>query len=192
MAISESKRYSRQGLWLLFLMCAFPLHVWTIILAFRDFSWVTERSNAWDAIGVISYGMVFALIESLVVFLVAILLGFLVSRHWEEGRRIALLSVLVLITALWAMASQLYFLWGLSLPEQMMQFLAQLGHPARVLYAASLALVLPTVLVPTYLVLKSDKAFHTVRELMERLSLLTMFYLVLDAAGLVILLIRNL
>lgn len=173
-------------------MCAFPLHVWTIILAFRDFSWVTERSNAWDAIGVISYGMVFALIESLVVFLVAILLGFLVSRHWEEGRRIALLSVLVLITALWAMASQLYFLWGLSLPEQMMQFLAQLGHPARVLYAASLALVLPTVLVPTYLVLKSDKAFHTVRELMERLSLLTMFYLVLDAAGLVILLIRNL
>ena len=192
MATSESRRYSRQGLWLLFLMCAFPLHVWTIILAFRDFSWVTERTNAWDAIGVISYGMVFALIESLAVFLVAVLLGFMVSRKFDEGRRIALLSVLVLITALWAMASQLYFLWGISLPEQMMRFLAQSGHPVRVLYAASLALVLPTVLIPAFLVLKSNKVFNFVRELTERLSLLTMFYLVLDVGGLVIVLIRNL
>jgi len=173
-------------------MCAFPLHVWTIILAFRDFSWVTERTNAWDAIGVISYGMVFALIESLAVFLVAVLLGFMVSRKFDEGRRIALLSVLVLITALWAMASQLYFLWGISLPEQMMRFLAQSGHPVRVLYAASLALVLPTVLIPAFLVLKSNKVFNFVRELTERLSLLTMFYLVLDVGGLVIVLIRNL
>ncbi|OGO63981.1 MAG: hypothetical protein A2Z45_10870 [Chloroflexi bacterium RBG_19FT_COMBO_55_16] len=192
MATSESRRYSRQGLWSLFLMCAFPLHVWTIILAFRDFSWVTERTNAWDAIGVISYGMVFALIESLAVFLVAVLLGFMVSRKFDEGRRIALLSVLVLITALWAMASQLYFLWGISLPEQMMRFLAQSGHPVRVLYAASLALVLPTVLIPAFLVLKSNKVFNFVRELTERLSLLTMFYLVLDVGGLVIVLIRNL
>ena len=192
MATSESRRYSRQGLWSLFLMCAFPLHVWTIILAFRDFSWVTERTNAWDAIGVISYGMVFALIESLAVFLVAVLLGFMVSRKFDEGRRIALLSVLVLITALWAMASQLYFLWGISLPEQMMRFLAQSGHPVRVLYAASLALVLPTVLIAAFLVLKSNKVFNFVRELTERLSLLTMFYLVLDVGGLVIVLIRNL
>ena len=192
MATSESRRYSRQGLWSLFLMCAFPLHVWTIILAFRDFSWVTERTNAWDAIGVISYGMVFALIESLAVFLVAVLLGFMVSRKFDEGRRIALLSVLVLITALWAMASQVYFLWGISLPEQMMRFLAQSGHPVRVLYAASLALVLPTVLIPAFLVLKSNKVFNFVRELTERLSLLTMFYLVLDVGGLVIVLIRNL
>ena len=192
MATSESRRYSRQGLWSLFLMCAFPLHVWTIILAFRDFSWVTERTNAWDAIGVISYGMVFALIESLAVFLVAVLLGFMVSRKFDEGQRIALLSVLVLITALWAMASQLYFLWGISLPEQMMRFLAQSGHPVRVLYAASLALVLPTVLIPAFLVLKSNKVFNFVRELTERLSLLTMFYLVLDVGGLVIVLIRNL
>jgi len=192
LATSESRRYSRQGLWSLFLMCAFPLHVWTIILAFRDFSWVTERTNAWDAIGVISYGMVFALIESLAVFLVAVLLGFMVSRKFDEGRRIALLSVLVLITALWAMASQVYFLWGISLPEQMMRFLAQSGHPVRVLYAASLALVLPTVLIPAFLVLKSNKVFNFVRELTERLSLLTMFYLVLDVGGLVIVLIRNL
>src|SRR3972149_6026554 len=51
-----SKQYSKKGLWTLFLMCAFPLHVWAFILSFMDFSWVAERTNTWDALGVISYG----------------------------------------------------------------------------------------------------------------------------------------
>ena len=128
MAISESRRHSRQGLWTLFLVCAFPFHLWTIILAFRDFSWVAERTNAWDAIGVAAYGMLFALFEGLVVFLVAVLLGFLVPRIWNE-KRIALLSVLVLITALWAMMGQLYFLWNIPFPEGLIRFLAGSDHP---------------------------------------------------------------
>jgi len=46
---------------MLFLISAFPLHVWTLLLAFRDFSWLTERTNLWDAIGVLSYGLIYAL-----------------------------------------------------------------------------------------------------------------------------------
>ena len=56
-------RYTRQGLWTLFLMCALPLHIWTLILAFRDLPWLTDRTNAWDAFGVMSYGLIFALVE---------------------------------------------------------------------------------------------------------------------------------
>ena len=63
-----TQRYTRQGLWSLFLMCAFPLHAWTLILAFRDISWLTDRTNAWDAVGVTSYGLVFAFVESMVLF----------------------------------------------------------------------------------------------------------------------------
>ena len=77
------KRYSKQGLWNLFLICAFPLHVWTIILAFRDFSWVTERTNSWDALGVVSYGLIFALIESVAVFLVALVARFSGFKEME-------------------------------------------------------------------------------------------------------------
>ena len=171
-------------------MCAFPLHLWTIILAFRDFSWVTERTNAWDAVGVASYGLVFAFIESLVVFLAAILLGFLVSRKWSEDRRIALLSVLVLVTSFWAMLSQLYFLLSISLSEQTISFLAH-HHPLRIMAAAGLVLVVPSVLLPTALILRSDKTLQFVRGLIERLSMLTLVYLFLDLAGLVILIIRN-
>ena len=192
MATSKVKWYSRQGLWALFLICAFPLHAWTLILAFRDFSWVAARTNSWDAIGVVSYGMIFAFIESLVVFLVAALLGFLAPRRWDEDRRIALLGVLALGAALWAMVGQLYFIWGVSLPGQIIHFLAQSEHPLRILYSASLVLVAATVLFPAYLVLSSNKAFRFTQGLIERLALLTWLYLVLDFAGLVIVIIRNL
>lgn len=172
-------------------MCAFPLHAWVLLLSFRDLSWLTERTNAWDAIGVAAYALVFAFIESVVVFLVIALLGFLVSRRWDEERRIALLSVLVFIVALWAMAGQLFFLLAISIPGGLIGFMAGTAHPLRVLYAAALALVTPTVLVPALLILRSGRASQLVRGLIERVSLLTMFYLLFDVIGLVIVVIRN-
>jgi hypothetical protein len=173
-------------------MCAFPLHVWTLILAFRDFSWVAERTNAWDAVGVASYGMIFAFIESLVVSLVAVLFGFLISTKWKEDRRIALLSYLVIIVALWEIVSQLYYLQGFSIPGSIYLFLIHSGHPVRYLYAAALVLALLTIGPPVYLLLRSDKALRLARESIDRLSLLTSFYLFLDLAGLVIVIVRNL
>lgn len=191
MANFITQRYSKQGLWSLFLMCAFPLHAWTLILAFRDLSWLTDRTNAWDAVGVTAYGLLFAFIESLAVFLIAALLGFLVTRHWDTDRRISLLSILVLILSLWAMVSQLYFLAGVSVPQSLIDTLVHISHPVRILYGIALAAVTPTVLVPAILILRSDKAIQFTRGLIERLSLLTMFYLLFDVVGLVIVIIRN-
>jgi len=185
------KHYSKQGLWALFLICAFPLHVWTIVLALRDFSWVTERTNSWDAVGVVSYGLLFAFIESLLVFLVAILLGFLVSRKWAEDRRIALVGTLILVASLWAMVNYLFFMLNVSIPGQTLLFLGELAHPLRALYAVGLVVVSITMLIPAYLVLRSEKFLLGVRALFERISTLTLFYLFFDFLGLVIVVIRN-
>lgn len=185
------KQYSKQGLWTLFLICAFPLHVWTIVLAFRDFSWVTDRTNSWDAIGVVSYGLIFAFIESALVFLVAILLGFLVSRKWSEDRRIALVGSLVFVTSLWAIISYLFFMLNISIPGKTVLFFTSLAHPLRFLYAISLALVGTTVALPAYLVLRSDNFLRGIRGFFERISTLTLFYLFFDFLGLVIVIIRN-
>ena len=185
------KIYSKQGLWSLFLICAFPLHVWTIILAFRDFSWVTERTNSWDAVGVVSYGLIFTFLESVVIFLVAVLLGFLISKKWNEDRRITLMGLLVLITSLWAMGGYLYFMLQMSLPGETINFLVDQARPLRFLYAVSLALVGLTVAIPAYFVLRSEKFFKGVQGLFERLSLLTLFYLFFDFVGLVIVIVRN-
>jgi hypothetical protein len=190
--IPQTKLYSRQGLWSLFLVCAFAPHAWTILLALRDFSWVTERTNSWDAVGNLSYGLVFAFLESGVVFLAVALLGLLVSQKWGEQRRVTLMGMLALVAGLWAIAGQLYFMLGLSLPESLSGSLARSTHPLRWLYAGAMALVLPTVLAPALLILRSERVFRLARGMNERLALLSSFYLILDVAGLVVLLVRNL
>jgi hypothetical protein len=135
--------------------------------------------------------LVFAFIESLIVFLVAVLLGFLVAKKWNEDRRIALVGILVFITSLWAIVSYLYFMLNWSLPGETILFVAGLDHPLRFLYAACLVFITPTVIIPAYFVLRSEKFLAGVQGLFERLSLLTVFYLVFDVVGLVIVIIRN-
>jgi hypothetical protein len=187
----KTQRYSKQGLWSLFLTCAFPFHFWTLILAFRDISWVTERTNSWDAIGVISYGMLFALVESILLFLVVTLLGLITPKRWSVNKRIALLSLLFLITALWAMIAQLLFLWNINFPISILRFIAHTAHPLRVLYASSFVIVLPTVLLPAYSFLRSDKLLLFIQDLTDRFSTLTMLYLFFDLIGLVLVILRN-
>jgi len=186
-----TQRYSKKGLWSLFLICAFPLHLWTLIFAFRDISWLTERTNLWDAIGVVSYGMIFAFVESIVIFLVLALLGLILPAPWYSDRRIAFLSLLILLTSVWGMISQLLLVWSVPLPIQAIQFLRSSNHPLRMLYAACLAVVTPTILLPVYLFIKSKKSIAFMQDLMERLSLLATFYLFFDFVGLIIVIIRN-
>ncbi|MFH1183814.1 MAG: hypothetical protein V1755_02095, partial [Chloroflexota bacterium] len=131
-------RYTRQGLWSLFLMCALPLHAWTLLLAFRDLSWLTDRTNAWDALGVLCYGLLFALVESALLFLITVLLGLLIPKRWEPDRRIALLAGFVLVLAAWAMLAQLFFLANVRLPDGMIAFLVHSGRPLRVIYGTLL------------------------------------------------------
>lgn len=186
-----TQRYSRQDLWSLFLISAFPLHFWTLILVFRDISWLTERTNAWDAIGVASYGMVFAFVESVMIFLVLALLGLLTPKQWESNRRIAFLAFLILIISAWGIISQLLFLWNVFLPAQAIEFLRHSSHPLRIIYAVCLMVVTPTVLLPAYSFIRSKKAVTFMQNIIERLSLLTMLYLFFDVLGLIIIIIRN-
>ncbi len=188
---SSASYYNKQGLWSLFLTCAFPLFFWTLLLAFRDVSWLTERTNAWDAIGAVSYGMVFAFVESALFFIVVVLLGFLISRKWSGERRVALLGVLALIVALWAIIDQLYFLLGAHIPAALFQALLRSQRPVLAMYIAALTLVFASVITPTYFILRSEKVLKAAQDFMERISTLTMFYLFLAFVGLIIVIIRN-
>ena len=183
--------YTRQGLWTLFLMCALPLHIWTIILAFRDFDWVTARTNSWDAVGVVSYGLLFALFESVMIFFAVALVGLFVSAKWEEKRRIALLSLLVIIWSIWSMFNQAYFLneWGT--PDWLTNLVIATGRPLVALYALAFGLSLVTVSLPVFMTLRSEKFLNGIQEGIERLSLLMLLYLVFDAAAIVNIIIRN-
>jgi len=186
-----SQMYDRRGLWLLFSVCAFPPHLWTLILSIQDISWVTERTNSWDAFGVISYGLFFALIESLLVFIVATMVVLVFPRSWKSNKRIGFVMVLILILSIWAIIGQLFFFWNINLPGWAVALLIRLGHPLRYLYLLALSLVLPSVILPVYYFLKSERALANLEEISDRLSLLVSFYLFLDVIGIIIIAIRN-
>ncbi|MBC7876731.1 MAG: hypothetical protein H7Y59_06115 [Anaerolineales bacterium] len=183
--------YHKQGLSSLFLMCALPLHFWTLLLAFRDVSWLTERTNAWDAIGVVSYGMVYAFVESILLFLVFSLLGFFISRSWNIEKRISLLSIFVLIISLWAIVPQLYFLWGEPIPEPIFQALVHNARPVRAMYMIAFAFCVTTFMTPAYFILQSDKGLKIAQNFIERITLLSIFYIFLSFIGLIIVIVRN-
>ncbi len=186
-----SRRYTTRSLWSLFLMCAFPLHVWTITLVLRDVSWVAERTNVWDAIGVGAYGLLFTFIESCAVFLVFALLGLILPSKWTADKRISFLILLVMILSIWGIISQLLFLWNINLPPFLIQLLARSGRPLVGLYLISLALVVPSVILPVFQFIRSSRMEKVLLDFVDRLSPLVMTYLVLDAAGLIVVLIRN-
>jgi hypothetical protein len=191
MTTSKNYFYNKQGLWSLYLICAFPLLFWTLLLGFRDVSWLTERTNSWDAISVIGYGMVFAFVESLIWFAVTAALGFLVSRKWSIERRVVLMGMLFLLVSLWSMLEQAYFMAGVNAPLWVMRAIAATGRPIFSMYLAAFGLVSLSVLVPVYFIIRSDKALKSIQDFMERLSTLTMLYLFLSFCGLVIIIIRN-
>jgi hypothetical protein len=119
------------------------------------------------------------------------LLGLFTPRSWTYEQRIGFLSLLVLITSLWAMFSQLFFLWNISLPNAVALFLRNSGHPFRFIYAGTLAIVLPTVLLPVYFFVRTKKAVTIMQDLVERFSSVASFYLIFDFVGLLIVIFRN-
>lgn len=186
-----SKYYSRQGLWTLFLICALPLHIWTLLLGFRDFDWVTARTDSWDAVGVVSYGLFFTFFESLIIFSFTALLGFLISQTWDEKKRIALLGTLIVILSLWSIFNQTYFIRAIQPSGQFIDFYIGTGRPLVALYATASLFVGLSVVLPTYIILTSNKVEKTILEGFDRLSTLMILYLVFDAVALIIIVIRN-
>ena len=172
-------------------MCVFPQHLWTLILAFRDMSWLIARTNVWDAVGNMSYGMIYAFLESLILFGILAALGLFIPRHWEVNRRVAFLMLLLFVTVIWAMISQLLYLWDIWLPPFLIRFIVSTGRPLVTLYFITLALVIPTVSLPVWFFLRFPKALPSLLDIMDRLSTLSVLYLFFDVVGLVVVIIRN-
>ncbi len=155
-------------------------------------SWAVVRTNLWDAVGIVAYSLVYALFETIILFGVVALAGLFTPSGWNVDRRIALLSLLFLLASVWARVAHLFFLWNVTLPMGVLRLLARSAHPLRMLYAAALLVVTPTILLPVFLFLKTGKAVAWMKDIIERLTLLSTIYLLFDFIGLIIVVVRNL
>jgi hypothetical protein len=186
-----NKYYSRDSIWYLFSSCAFPIHVWTFILFFRDFSWISERTNTWDAFGVGSYGLVIAFIESVGVTFIAAILGLLISPKWSKNRRLALLGYLVFSTVCWAVLGQLYYLLDVNVPPSLGPLIRGSSHPLWIIAGFTLIVIVISVVFPSLLILMKTNVADLVYRTIASFTTLTALYLFLDFLGLIVILIRN-
>lgn len=161
-------------------------------MGFRDFSWVALRTNTWDAIGLLSYSLAFALVESIGIFLVLVMLGFFVPNHFGLEIRVALLGTAFLVTALWAVGGEVFSLYRYPMPGWMVEFLRQSNHPLRILWGIVFLLVTISIALPLVLIIKPNKFKSIMMDFFDRISTVSFLYLFFDFIGIVIITVRNL
>lgn len=192
---SRIERFNKSSLTSLFLISAFPFHLWTLILVLRDLNWISHRTDMWDAIGVGAYAMQYALVESAFFFLLVAVLYISLPGSWGGDKSLAQSSVIALWIPLLAGMRQVYRYFDFASPGFLIKELFATGHPLRFVIigtAILAALVFSLPLILSYLIVFKARAREMIIEILGRIKLLSVFYLALDVIGLVIIAIRNL
>ena len=165
MGIFKSRRLSPGDLAQSFGAIAFPLHVWAIvnILAILP-AWLL-RSSIWELAGVISYPLVDALLESVVLWIGLVLLSFVLPRKWLANKFVALSSVLVWVLAAWAVLVQFSY-------DSILEWSLGQMAPGLLLIILSFGLVY-------WIVQRQGRLESWIKRLTQGLAVLTFFYLII-------------
>ena len=92
---------TRQETFQIFAVIIFTVHVWSILNFLYIVSALIARLTSAEFLGVLSYVLVFALFESIVVLAVLLLLAFVLPRRWLRKKIVARGSLIVIISAIW-------------------------------------------------------------------------------------------
>jgi hypothetical protein len=196
--MAETKKEEiRPYLFKLFIIIALPIHIWSIFQTFNNAAWVASRTRWWDALGYGAYAQMYALIESFLIFLVAVPFFFMLKKNRTSDKALAVIAFTYLaIVALWVFRAIMinrtadeFFL------DSYINHLADEGKWRKryrygaVLLASGL-LGLPVVLA-AFLSNRAKKAEKFVLSLIDRFEILMYLFLTLDVAGIVLVIIRN-
>jgi hypothetical protein len=188
------QRFNIKQLLNLFLLCAFPIHLWTILVVLHDVEWISRRTNLWDAVGVGAYALLYALLESIAYFVFIFFIGLILPWRWENNKVFAHLGYIALWIPLWPILTQLYGYKDHAEPNFLAEWLISTGHPLWFL-AAGLGLLIiilnGSLVVPIYLINHKQRAEEKINRFLGRISLLSALYIFVDVVSVVILIIRN-
>jgi hypothetical protein len=178
LGISKPHKLSFVDLSLSFGAIAFPIHVWAIVNTLVIIPAWLLRLSLWELAGAIGYPLVFALLETCVLWIGFVFLAYLLPGKWLANKFVALSSLLVWLMAIWAALLQFIFgrilLWGLVtviFGSLLIVFSLGLGY---------------------WLVQRFARLESGIKRVTQRLSVLTFVYLLFDLLGLVVVVLRNL
>ena len=181
----------KQKYWEFFLIIAFPIHFWALILWFQEFETITERSNTWDAFGVGSYFMAYAFFESAIIFTILCFLMLLLPERLDKQTTFSVITVLYLVIASWFILEQARFL--AIIPEDVwffkrVQNIKSIKSKAGTVTAITFAL---TIILPPIFLMKSKKFLNNIPSFLSRLTVLSSLYLAFDFLAILVIIIRN-
>jgi hypothetical protein len=139
-------------------------------------AWLKQR-NTWDFIGIISYTQSFALIETILVFLVLVLLGAILPARLFRDKFVALACMLVFL-------SSFYVILG-----HYNSYIIYVGHRKEL--AFWLASYLASIGVFYALIQRYKKVEELVRTFVERLLILSLGYITVGLLSVIIVIFRN-
>ena len=172
-----------------FLVVGFPLHVWALLMVFRDLEFVAERTEMWDAVGYAGYTLLFTLAESLIFAVIVWGLSLLLPRKWSNQRALSVSGSAFLVVAGASIVDMAFHAFNEARISR--QYLYGLENFTALTYALIAAAVVIGIALSVFLILKTKWGEKAFAEIFDRIILLGYFYLFLDLAGIVIVILRN-
>jgi hypothetical protein len=174
---------------LIFSVCVFTTHVWSIINLLRVVPSLLLMASTSEIIGVVAYTLVFTLLESILILGFVLIASLVFPSKLFKGKFTATMASLVLFTAVWSLPFHFggtillfitQFVQGMALIFLIVVFLSLWGT-----FYIIVLLKLPKSL-------SSDENLETkVVSFMERLVVLSAIYMVFDILGVIVVSIRN-
>lgn len=163
---------------LAFAVCTIPVHVWLVINFLDQAKGIMIRVSTWDFVGVVSYNLAFALLESFLLFVAVLVLAFILPARVFRSKFVALSSVIIILATGWF----IYLQYNDELiADRQVKLLA--------IWIISLFLAIGVLFI---LVHRSMKLETSIQALAQRLAVLAALYVLIDLVAVVIVVLRNL
>jgi hypothetical protein len=175
----KKKWSARADYFLLFLVCSFPVHIWAYLNLLRDMPAILLEMGIWRILGVAAYVLVFAFLESLLIFLVLLLFSFTLPEKIFGLKLIHVGSILVFSATISVLFIHLY--------NQLEIDSLALSTWIVIWILAGFSLFTVSV----YWLKRNRRAEAIFRSGIERLAILSLLYIFLDFLGLFLIIIRN-
>ena len=173
----KKRLLSRRETALIFTAIFLPIQFWMLYNVIMAFPAYVLRLSPWDLLGLFAYTQAFALGESLLIFAGVAFLVLLAPYNWHGEKLVSCVSMLVLLLSFWIILLHLHYDMVIALET------IQIGVWLLIILATLALLVGSAVRVPRVTAL--------LIALLDRASVLTVFYLVIDMICVMIVVWRN-
>jgi hypothetical protein len=167
----------KQEIFTVLLACIFPVHIWSLINVMREIpAWILRLSIS-EMVGVIAYSQLYAFLDTLLIFIPILLLSVVLPAGLFRIKFVALGTAVAFITSAW-------FIF-LHLNNQVIEM-------RQTAVMAAWAISYLVVLVGFYLLVHRNAKVETaIIRFVQRLSVLSLLYLMIDVVSVVVVVVRN-